>query len=83
MSMLLDRSPLEQGSSNTDTNIVFGSEKYCCLALEQLATVQKFSRLKYLIGRIRSKIITHKLIRQQLDYTQLEIGCSTQVLSQD
>jgi hypothetical protein len=27
--------------------------------------------------------MTSKLIRQQLDYTQLEIGCSAQVLGQD
>jgi hypothetical protein len=48
-----------------------------------MATIQNYSRLQYLIGHIRSNSITSKLIRQQLDYTQLEIGCSAQVLGQD
>jgi hypothetical protein len=68
---------------NTARTVVFGSATYCGLGLYHLATVQKFSRLQYIIGHIRSKIITSKLIRQQLDYTQLDIGCPTQVLSQD
>jgi hypothetical protein len=61
----------------------FGSAKYCGLGLDHLATTQNYSRLQYLIGHIRRKIITSKLIRQQLDYTQLEICCSAQVLGQD
>jgi hypothetical protein len=61
----------------------FGSAKYCGLGLNHLATVQSLSRLQYLIAHIRSKIIISKLIRQQLDYTQLEIGCPSQVLGQD
>jgi hypothetical protein len=68
---------------DTARKVVFGSEKCCGLGLDHLATVQNFSRIKYLIGHIRSKSITSKLIRQQLDYTQLEIGCSAQVLGQD
>jgi hypothetical protein len=56
---------------NAARTVVFGSAKYCDLGLDHLATVKKFSRLKYVIGQIRSKIITSKLIRQQLDYTQL------------
>jgi hypothetical protein len=63
--------------------VVFGSAKYCILGLDHLATVQNYSRLQYLIGNIRSKSITSKLIRQQLDYTQLEIGFPSQVLVQD
>jgi hypothetical protein len=62
---------------------VFGTAKYGGLGLDHLANIQKYSRLQYLIGHIRSKSITSKLIRQQLDYTQLEIGCSAQVLGQD
>jgi hypothetical protein len=68
---------------NAARKVVFGSAKYCCLGLDHLTTTQNYSRLQYLIGHIRSKSITSKLIRQQLDYTQLEIGCSAQVLSQD
>jgi hypothetical protein len=68
---------------NAARKIVFGSTKYCGLWLDHLATIQNYLRLQYLIGHIRSKSITSKLIRQQLDYTQLEIGCSAQVLGQD
>jgi hypothetical protein len=49
---------------NAARKVVFGSAKYCGLGLDHLATVQNFSRLQYLIGHIRSKSITSKLIRQ-------------------
>jgi hypothetical protein len=68
---------------NAARKVVFGTAKYCGLGLDHLATIQNYSRLKYLIGHIRSKLITSKLIRQQLYYTQLGIGCSAQVLGQD
>jgi hypothetical protein len=68
---------------NAARKFVFGSATYCGLGLDDLTTVQNFSRLQYLIGHIRSKSITSKLIRQQLDHTQLEIGCTSQVLGQD
>jgi hypothetical protein len=62
---------------------VFGTAKYGGLGLDRLATIQNYSRLKYLIGHIRSKSITSKLIHHQLDYTQLEVWFSAQVLGQD
>jgi hypothetical protein len=65
---------------NATRKVVFGSAKYCYLGLDHLAAVQNFSLLQYPIVHIRSKIVTNKLIRQQLDYTQLEIGCPSQVL---
>jgi hypothetical protein len=68
---------------NAARKVVFGSAKYCGLGLDHLATIQNYSRLQYLIGHIRSKSITGKLIRQQLDYTHLEIGCPAQVIGQD
>jgi hypothetical protein len=68
---------------NAARKVVFGSAKYCGLGLDHLATVQNYSRLQYLIGHIRSKNITTKLIRQKIDYTQLEIGCLSQVFGQD
>jgi hypothetical protein len=68
---------------NLTRKVVFGSAKYCVLGLDHLATTQNDSCLQYLIGNIRSKSITIKLIRQQLDYTQLEIGCPAQVFGQD
>jgi hypothetical protein len=68
---------------NAAIKAVFGSAKYGGLGLDHLATTYNYLRLQYLIGHIRSKSITSKLIRQQLDYTQLEIGCLAQVLGQD
>jgi hypothetical protein len=68
---------------NAARKVVFGTAKYVGLGLDHLATIQNYSRLQYLIGHIRSKSITSKLIRKQLDYTQLEVGCSAQVLGQD
>jgi hypothetical protein len=68
---------------NAAQKVVFGTEKYGGLGLDHLATIQNYSRLQYLIGHIRNKSITTKLIHQQLDYTQLEIGCSAQILGQD
>jgi hypothetical protein len=59
---------------NAARTVVFWSAKYCGLGLDHLAIVQNFSFLQYLIGHIRSKRITSKLIYHQLDYTQLEIG---------
>jgi hypothetical protein len=61
---------------NAARKVVFGSAKYCGLGIDHLATTQNYSRLQYLLGHIRSKSITSSLIHQQLDYTQLEIGCS-------
>jgi hypothetical protein len=68
---------------NAARKVVFSSAKYCGLGLDHLATTQNYSRLQYLIGHIRSKSITSKIIRQQLDYTQLEMCCPAQVLGQD
>jgi hypothetical protein len=67
---------------NAARKVVFSSAKYCGLGLDYLETTQNYSRLQYLIGHIRRKSITIKLISQQLDYTQLEISCLAQVLGQ-
>jgi hypothetical protein len=68
---------------NAARKVVFGTVKYCGLWLDHLATIQNYSHLQYLIGHIRRKSITSKLTRQHFDFTQLEIGCSAQVLGQD
>jgi hypothetical protein len=68
---------------NAARKVVFGTATYGGLGLDHLATIQNYSRLQYLIDHIRSESITSKFIRQQLDYTLIEIGCSAQVLGQD
>jgi hypothetical protein len=68
---------------NAARKVVFGSAKYCGLGIDHLETIQNYSRLQFLIGHIRSVSITSKFICQQLDCTQLKIGCPAQVLHQD
>jgi hypothetical protein len=58
------------------------ARKFGGLGLDHMATIQNYPLLQYLIGHIRSKSITSKLIHQQLHYTQLDVGCSGQVLGQ-
>jgi hypothetical protein len=52
---------------NAARKVVFGTATYCGLGIDHLETIQNYSRLQYLIGHIRSKSITSKLIRQKLD----------------
>jgi hypothetical protein len=59
--------------------VVFGPSQYCGLGLDHLASVLH-NRIQYLIGHFRSKSLTGKLIRNQLEYTQLEVGCETNPL---
>jgi hypothetical protein len=50
---------------NAAQKVMFGTTKYGGLGLDHLATIQNYSRVQYLIGHIRSKSITSKLIHQQ------------------
>jgi hypothetical protein len=68
---------------NVARKVVFRTAKYGGLGFDHLATIKNHSRLHYIISHISTKSITIKLIGQQLDYSQLEIGCSAQVLGQD
>jgi hypothetical protein len=58
---------------NAARAVVFRPSQYCGLGLDHIAAVQGHNRIQYLIGHIRSKSLTGKLIRNQLDYTQLEV----------
>jgi hypothetical protein len=53
------------------------------LGLEHLAAYQGHNRLQYLMGYLRCNNTTGKLMRSMLYYTQLECGCSANVLEQD
>jgi hypothetical protein len=65
---------------NTARAVVFRPSQYCGLWLDNLAVVQGHSRIQDLIGHLRSKSLTGKLIRNQLEYTQLKVGCETNCL---
>jgi hypothetical protein len=64
-------------------SVVFGTVQFGELGLEHLAAYQGHNRLQYLIGHLRCNITTGKLMRLMLDYTQLECGCSGNVLKED
>jgi hypothetical protein len=66
---------------NSARAVVFGPSQYCGLGLDYLSAVQGRNRIQYLIGHLRSKSLTGKLIRNQLEYTQLEVGCETNPLA--
>jgi hypothetical protein len=63
--------------------VVFGTAQFGGLGLKHLAAFQGYSCLKYLMGHLCCNSTTGKLMHSMLDYTQLEYGCSGNVLEQD
>jgi hypothetical protein len=63
-------------------SFVFGTVQFGGLGLEHLAAHEGHSSLQYLMGHLRCNIIIGKLMRSMLDYTQLECGCTGNVLEQ-
>jgi hypothetical protein len=53
------------------------------LFFEHLAVYQGHNRLQYFMGHLRCNSTTGKLMRSMLDYTQLECGCSGNLLEED
>jgi hypothetical protein len=64
-------------------SVVFGTAQFGGLGLEHLAAYQGHNLLQHLMGHIRCNSTTGKLMRSMLDYTQLECGCSGNVLKED
>jgi hypothetical protein len=64
-------------------SVVFGMAQFGGLGLEHLAAYQGHSRLQYLMGYLICNSTTGKLMQSMMDYTQLECGCSVNVLEQD
>jgi hypothetical protein len=64
-------------------SVVFGTAQFGGLGLEHLAAYQGHRRVQYLVGHFRCNSTTGKLMRSMLDYTQLECGCTGDVLEQD
>jgi hypothetical protein len=61
--------------------VVFSPLQYCGLGLGHLTAVKGYNLITYLIGHLESKSITRKLIRNQLEYTQVEMGCGANPLA--
>jgi hypothetical protein len=70
-------------SRKAHRSVVFGTAQFGGLGLEHLAAYQGHNRLQYLMGHLRCNSTTGKLMRSMLDYTQLECGCSGNVLEED
>jgi hypothetical protein len=70
-------------SRKAHLGVVFGTARFGGLGLEHLAAYKGNNRLQYLMGHLRCNSTTGKLMCSMLDYTQLECGCSGNVLEQD
>jgi hypothetical protein len=70
-------------SRKTHRSVVFGTAQFGGVGLEHLAAYQGHNRLQYLMGHLRCNSTTCKRMRSMLDYTQLECGCSGNVLEED
>jgi hypothetical protein len=70
-------------SRKAHRSVVFGTAQFGVLCVEHLAAYQGHNRLQYLMGHLRCNSTTGKLMRSMLDYTQLECGCSGNVLEED
>jgi hypothetical protein len=70
-------------SRKAHRSFVFGTAQFSGLGLEHLVAYQGHNRLQYLIGHLCCNSTTGKLMRSILDYTQLEYGCSGNVLEED
>jgi hypothetical protein len=70
-------------SRKSQWSVVFGTAQFGGIGLEHLAAYQGHNSLQYLRGHLRFNSTTGKLMRSMLDYTQLEYGCSGNVLEED
>jgi hypothetical protein len=70
-------------SRKAHRSVVFGTAQFDGLGLEHLTAYQGHNRLQYLMGHLRCNSTTDKLMRSMLDYTQLECGCSGNVIEED
>jgi hypothetical protein len=62
--------------------VVFGTPRYGGIGIDHLAAVQSHGQLKYLLGHLRCKDTTGKLIWMMVEFTQMECGCTGNVFEQ-
>jgi hypothetical protein len=62
--------------------VVFGTARYGKIWLDHLAAVQSHGQLQYLLGHLRYQDTTGHIIRMMMDFTQMECGCTGNVLEQ-
>jgi hypothetical protein len=69
-------------TSKATISVVFGTPRYGGIGLDHLAAVQSHGQLQYLLGHLRCKDTTGKLIRMMMEFTQMECGCTGNVFEQ-
>jgi hypothetical protein len=65
--------------SKTPRVVVFGTVPYGGIGLDHLSAVQSHGQLQYLLGHLRCKDTTEKLIQMMIDFTHMECGCTGNV----
>jgi hypothetical protein len=63
--------------------VVFGTAQFGGLGLDNLATLQEHSRLKYILGHLWCGYHTGQLMKILIEYTQLDFGAMENILEQD
>jgi hypothetical protein len=69
-------------TSKAPRAVVFGTPRYGGIGLDHLALVQSHGQLQYLLGHLRCRDTTGKLIRMIMEFTQMECGCTGNVFEQ-
>jgi hypothetical protein len=70
-------------SRKAHRSVVFGTAQYGGLGLEHIAYYQGYILLQYIMDHPLCNSTTGKMMRSMLDHTQLEYGCTDNVLEQD
>jgi hypothetical protein len=68
---------------NTKREVVFVTTKYGGLGLTNLAAVQGYGQLQYILGHLRSDDTSGTLSRILMEFTHLECGMEQEILSCD
>jgi hypothetical protein len=69
-------------TSKAPRAVVFSTPRYGGIRLDHLAAVQIHGQLQYLLGHLRCKDTTGKLIRMMMEFAQMECGCTGNVFEQ-
>jgi hypothetical protein len=59
-------------TSKAPRAVVFSTARYGGIGLDHLAVVQSHGQLQYLLGHLRCKATTGKLIRMMIEFTHME-----------
>jgi hypothetical protein len=69
-------------TSGAPRAVVFGTSRYGGIGLDHLAAVQSHRQPQYLVGHLQCQDTTGQLIRMMMEFTQMECGCTGNILEQ-